>query len=146
MLLVKTKLGPSAIEGLGLFAGEPIKAGTKIWVFEPTLDILLSKQEVEALALPAQQQFHTYACLDKVRKKYLLCGDDARFFNHSEKPNCDEATSNDATFALKDIALGEELTVNYRECYDNMDEHPEIRWEVVDKGGTLLLHLMACLL
>lgn len=90
MLLVKTKIGPSEIEGIGLFADEQIKAGTKVWIFEPKLDLVLSKEEITELSFPVQESFYRYAYLDKVRKKYLLCGDDARFFNHSDIPNCDE--------------------------------------------------------
>jgi SET domain-containing protein len=127
MILVKTKIGPSKIEGIGLFADESIKKGTKVWGFEPKLDLLLSKNEVKKLSPAAREQFYRYAYLDKVRQKYLLCGDDSRFFNHSETPNCDETTDNDSTFALKDIDVGEELTINYGEFYGNMDEHPEVQ-------------------
>ena len=127
MILVKTKIGPSKIEGIGLFAAEPIKKGTKVWGFEPKLDLVLSKEEVEKFSLAAQEQFYRYAYLDKVRQKYLLCGDDGRFFNHSETPNCDETTDNDSTFTLKDIDVGEELTINYSEFYGNMNEHPEVQ-------------------
>ncbi len=126
MILVKSKIGPSKIEGIGLFADEPIRKGTKVWGFEPKLDLVLSKDEVEKLSPAAREQFYRYAYLDKVRQKYLLCGDDARFFNHSDRPNCDETTDNDSTFALKDIDVGEELTINYGEFYGNMNEHPEI--------------------
>jgi len=126
MLLVKTKIGQSKIEGIGLFANEPIKAGTKVWGYEPKLDVLLSKEDIENLSTSAQEQFYRYAYLDKVRGKYLLCGDDGRFFNHSDTPNCDETADNDSTYALKDIDIGEELTINYGEFYGNMNEHPEI--------------------
>ena len=127
MLLVKTKIRPSKIEGVGLFADEPIKSGTKVWGFEPKLDLLLSKEEVETLSPAAQEQFYRYAYLDKVRGKYLLCGDDGRFFNHSDTPNCYETMENDSTYSLRDIEVGEELTINYAEFYGNMNEHPEIR-------------------
>ena len=112
---------------MGLFADEKIKTGTKIWQFEPTLDLLLSEEEVKKFSPSAQEQFYRYAYLDKIRNKYLLCGDDARFFNHSETPNCDESQDNDSTFALKDIEAGEELTVDYGDFYGNLNEHPEIR-------------------
>ncbi len=127
MLLVKTRIGPSKIEGIGLFAAEPIKAGTKVWGYEPNLDLLLSRQQADNLSPSAKEQFYKYAYLDRVRNKYLLCGDDARFFNHSDTPNCDEAADNDSTFALRDIEVGEELTINYGEFYGNMEEHPEIK-------------------
>ena len=125
MLLVKTKIGPSKIEGVGLFAAENIKAGTKVWVLEPKLDMSLSKEEVDNFSPSAQEQFYRYAYLDKVTKKYLLCGDDARFFNHSETPNCDDSAY-DSIYALKDINVDEELTVNYGVFYGNISDHSEI--------------------
>jgi SET domain-containing protein len=126
MLLIKTKIGQSKVEGIGLFAAQDIKKGTKVWAFEPKLDIVLSKEEISKLSKAAQEQFYRYAYLDKVRGKYLLCGDDGRFFNHSSNPNCDETAENDYTFAKRDIKAGEELTINYFEFYGNMDEHPDI--------------------
>ena len=126
MLLVKTRLDKSSIQGIGLFADESIKRGTKLWRFEPKLDLLLSKDEAEQLSESARKQFYNYAYLDKERDKYLLCGDDARFWNHSNNPNCDETTDNDSTFAARDIQKGEELTINYSDFYGNMNEHPEI--------------------
>jgi SET domain-containing protein len=136
MLLVKTKLGNSPIAGIGLFADESITKGTKLWQYEPKLDLLLSKAEVETLSEPAQEQFYKYAYLDRERNRYLLCGDDARFWNHSENPNCDETTDNDSTFAARDIEKGEELTIRYSDFYGNMDEHPEI----VNRSNTSSLY------
>ena len=127
MLLVKTKIGPSKISGMGLFADEFIKAGTKVWIFEPVLDLTLTKKEIEKLSPVAQEQFHRYAYVDKFKKKYVLCGDDSRFLNHSEVPNCDETGTDDTTYSLRDINIDEEMTVNYKEFYDNMNEHPEIK-------------------
>src|SRR6266481_8467580 len=109
MLTIKTKIASSKISGIGLFANEPILKGTLVWKFEPLVDLLLSKDEVDKLSLSSQQQFYNYAYLDKKYNKYLLCGDDGRFFNHSLNPNCDEKIS-DKTTALRDIAVGEELT------------------------------------
>ena len=38
MLKVETTLGPSAIEGTGLFAGQDIDAGMIIWEFNARFD------------------------------------------------------------------------------------------------------------
>ena len=126
MLLIRTKLNKSKIEGIGLFADEFIKKGTKIWEYESSIDLSILKEEIEKLSKPSKEQLYKYAYLDKERNKYLLCGDDARFLNHSSSPNCDEATDNNSTFALRDIKPGEELTINYFDCYGNMSEHSEI--------------------
>ncbi len=45
---------------------------------------------------------------------YVICVDDARFFNHSENPNTDD-TSEVETIATKDIHKREEITCNYFE-------------------------------
>lgn len=39
MLLVKTKIGPSKISGIGLFADQFIKKGTTIWKFQHSIDV-----------------------------------------------------------------------------------------------------------
>ncbi|MCB1496704.1 MAG: SET domain-containing protein, partial [Bauldia sp.] len=42
---------------------------------------------------------------------FVLCGDNARFMNHSSKPNADDI--GDLTIACRDIAKGEEITCDY---------------------------------
>jgi SET domain-containing protein len=115
MLLVKTYLDRSAIHGIGLFASEPIAAGTVIWRMSPTIDVQLAPPDIEALSRPARAQIEKYIYLDKVLRTYVLCGDDARFFNHSESPNCRDLPDErgGTTVAARDIAAGEELTCDY---------------------------------
>jgi len=113
MLLVKTKIGPSRISGIGLFADQHIPAGTLVWKFEPRIDMLLSESDLDKLSDAARDQIDHHSYFDKARGKYVLCGDNARFFNHSSNPNCDEKIP-DQTIALRDILPGEELTVDYR--------------------------------
>lgn len=123
MLTVHTKIQPSPIAGIGLFANQFIPSGTIIWKTNPLIDILLSKDEADSLAEPAKNQFYNYAYLDTVHNKYLLCGDDGRFFNHSSQPNCDDSHP-DITVALVDIFPGDELTVNYNVFYGDIESHP----------------------
>jgi SET domain-containing protein len=125
MLMVKTKIAPSNISGIGLFADEFIPKGTMVWKFQNDFDLILSKEEVEKLSVPTQKQFYNYAYLDKKYNKYMLCSDDARFFNHSDNFNCDERID-DITTATRDIEIGEELTVNYKDFYGDIDKHTEI--------------------
>jgi SET domain-containing protein len=115
MLLVKTYLAESHIHGIGLFAAQRIPKGTVVWRLEPTLDLELTEAQIEALAPPAREQIEKYTYLDLVRGTYVLCGDDARFFNHSEAPNCHDFPDADGgtTVAARDIAEGEELTSDY---------------------------------
>ncbi len=122
MLLVKTKIGPSKIQGSGLFAAEFISKGTLIWKFAPGFDMAIDKTEVEKLPEIARKTFLRYAPLHPIMKKYILSFDDARFFNHSENPNVESTWPNgseatDVAVAARDIEEGEELTENYKE-YD----------------------------
>ncbi|MEA2701613.1 MAG: uncharacterized protein QOE22_322 [Candidatus Parcubacteria bacterium] len=127
MILVKSTLGPSAIHGIGLFAEEPIKEGTKVWEFAPGFDLAVTKEEVEKLSEPAREDFFNYAYLSKHTGRYILCSDDARFFNHDPDANttCHIPAGKEMEDALvchatRDIQAGEELTNNYGE----FDEDP----------------------
>ncbi len=115
MLLVKTFLAPSRIHGIGLFAAQRIPKGTLIWRMDPAIDLELAEVDLETLAPPAREQIRKYTYLDMVRGRRVLCGDDARFFNHDGHPNCHDF--NDAaggtTVAARDIEEGEELTSDY---------------------------------
>lgn len=115
MLLVKTRLGASDIHGIGLFADEFIPEGAVIWRFDATFDVRFDEREIARLSEGARAQIEKYSYREKHSRLYVLCGDDARFFNHSTKPNCldfrDE--NQDATVALRDIEPGEELTCDY---------------------------------
>jgi uncharacterized protein len=116
MLLVKTKLAHSAIHGIGLFADEFIPRGTIIWKFNPVIDITLCLDQIEKLAEPSFEQIKKYTYRSMISGCYVLCGDDARFFNHSTEPNCYdvcESEEQDLTIASRDIEKGEELTCDY---------------------------------
>lgn len=126
MLCVKTTIKPSDISGIGLFADEFIPKKTVVWKFEPSIDLLLSEGEILKLSKPSQKQFYNYAFLDNAHGKYMLCGDDGRFFNHSDMPNCDDRHP-DVTYAIRDIQPGEELSVNYKVFYGDPAHHPEIQ-------------------
>lgn len=122
MMLIRAKTGPSAIHGIGLFSKEFIPKDTKVWEFTEGFDLVLTKEEVKNLSKPAQEQFLNYAYLSKRSGKYVLCTDDARFFNHKIPSNvtCGVPGESNVTealecFATKDIQVGEELTNNYEE-------------------------------
>ncbi|MDR3615003.1 MAG: SET domain-containing protein [Candidatus Obscuribacterales bacterium] len=116
MMLVKTKLGPSSIHGIGLFADQFIAAGTATWRFIPGFDIQKNATEIEVLSLPAREWFKQYAYLDFHVNVFVLCADDARFMNHSNNPNVRPDYEQDPfglDIAACDIQIGEELTTNY---------------------------------
>jgi uncharacterized protein len=116
MLLIKTKLDVSPIHGIGLFADEFIAEGRIIWKFHSLFDLRFGENYIDELAAGALAQVRKYSYREIHSGLYVLCGDDARFFNHSENPNCFDfcsAEGQDLTVALRDIRIGEELTCNY---------------------------------
>ena len=116
MLLVKTRLGMSDIHGVGLFAAEFIRAGATVWRLNPALDIRLTGEQILGLPEPCRDQIQKYSYREKHSGLYVLCGDDARFFNHSMEPNCQDVYNGegeDVTLAGRDIEYGEELTCDY---------------------------------
>jgi SET domain-containing protein len=117
VLLVPTYLAPSAIHGIGLFAAEPIRAGTQIWRLDEPFDQVVDGRSLVGLDTVAQLQVQRYAYLDPLRKVRILCGDDARFFNHSDDPNCRDAPGSEGTVTVtvRDVADGEELTWDHGE-------------------------------
>ena len=115
MLLVKTYLDRSSIHGIGLFAAERIPRGTVIWRRSPEIDLLLDPGQLDRLHPAARAQIEKYTYLDRYLGKLVLCGDDARFFNHADAPNCHDLpdANGGTTVAARDIAEGEELTSDY---------------------------------
>jgi SET domain-containing protein len=124
MLLIQTNLRPSPIEGLGLFAARPIPKGTITWAFDPRFDLLFDAEEVERLPALQRDLMLRHGYLSIQLHKYVLCADDARFWNHSATPNNAQILRpgdvEPANVALRDIAAGEELTVDYR-TFDAVD-------------------------
>jgi len=118
MLLVKTRLGQSAIEGIGLFALAPIPAGTVTWRFMPGFDQLFTKEQIASLPLIARETVETYTYLHPESRLYVYCLDNARFMNHSDHPNTSGVHEAGAIegydVATRDIGAGEELTCDYR--------------------------------
>jgi SET domain-containing protein len=120
MLLVKTYIGQSSINGMGLFADQFIPKGTVIWQFTNFLDRTYSKHVVEDMPESELKTFiKKYCYLDEDSwPHYVLCVDDARFMNHSDDPNTSNG-ENKTTVANRDIQVSEEITCNYHEIDDD---------------------------
>jgi SET domain-containing protein len=115
MLLVNTHLAQSSIQGLGVFAAEPIPAGRLIWKLNPKFDVFVHHEEIEELP-PHMRDYlarYTYPHLE-VAGVVILDSDSGKYMNHSLTPNTDFRIF-DKGYALVDIAEGEELTCNYHE-------------------------------
>lgn len=118
MLLVKIYVDVSTIPGagLGLFAGEPLAEGTVIWREHALFDLTFTQEQLEKLGRtykPAMEKIESFAWFDGERNLWVLPGDNARFMNHSETPNCDDSELY-VTKTNRFIDAGEELTIDYR--------------------------------
>lgn len=115
MLTVSSYVAPSAIDGLGVFAGEFIPGGSLLWNLNPKFDIFIYQGETEGLP-PHVQDFITRYSYPHLEMPGVLVvdSDNGRFMNHSLMPNTDFRVF-DKGYALADIAQGEELTCNYYE-------------------------------
>ena len=121
MLMVRTYLAPSAIEGLGVFAGEFIERGRLVWTLNPLFDIFIRESEIEELPQHMQEFIGRYTwTYVKIPGVVCLESDYGKFMNHSLTPNTDFRVW-DKGYALTDIAHGEEITCNYHECDDTFD-------------------------
>lgn len=118
MLLVKTRIGLSKINGIGLFAAQFIPKGTIMWRFTEGFDTRIDKDVLGSIPLKDRDGFIKYPFYSRRTNTYVLCCDDARFFNHSDTPNVgdedDIMTNEGIDIALCDIQEGEELTCDYR--------------------------------
>lgn len=112
MFTVKTKIEKSEIHGIGVFADEFIPNGTVIWKYQENFDITLSNEQFEQLPKSAQEFFVHYGHYSKAEGGYVLCGDNARFTNHSKSPAMQMLTVTDSV-AVRDINIGEEITEDY---------------------------------
>ncbi len=110
MLLVKTYLGKSRIHGIGVFAGQSIRKGAKIWQFVFGFDRFYTRKKIAKLPKPARDYINLHGYQWKT--EILLSVDYDTFMNHSEKPNTD--FHNGFVIARGNIRKGEEITNDYR--------------------------------
>jgi uncharacterized protein len=109
------QVGPSAIEGLGAFAAQPIPAGRKIGEIRGER---VSTKEAFARARAAQQcSGHVFmvAISERASIDASASTDPLRHANHSCAPNMVLKVQQGrvAFYAIHDIAAGEELTARY---------------------------------
>ncbi len=118
MLMVKTRLGQSAIAGIGLFADQDIPKGAVTWRFMRDFDRLLSERDIDSLPEPARSNILDHTYLDAASGLFVLCADNARFMNHADEPNTagvhEPGAIEGYDIALRDIRAGEEMTCDYR--------------------------------
>ncbi len=110
MLLVRTYLDKSSIHGLGVFAGEHIRKGAKVWRFVEGFDRAFSPQQFAKLPKPARDFLFRYSY--RVDGEILFTVDNDRHINHSDRANT--CWRNGHIVASRSIPKGTEITNNYR--------------------------------
>jgi hypothetical protein len=116
MLLVPVRVAESSIQGLGVFAVEPIANRTVVWRFTPGFDLDLDPKLLDVQTALFRRVLLHYGYIDPRLNRFILCCDDARFINHSDTPNLRTDFTMDrygADIAIRDIVIGEEFTIDY---------------------------------
>jgi SET domain-containing protein len=116
MLLVKTRLGKSQFGGIGCFADQELRAGQKIWTFDPSMSFAIRDAQLASGGYPDHfiDLFDSYAIELAHDPGWLFLElDNARFIRDSKTPNTgwiDIASRIAFVFAAYDIHVGEEIT------------------------------------
>jgi SET domain-containing protein len=110
MLLVKTYVDKSKVHGLGVFADQFIRKGSKIWRFVYGFDRFYTRKRLAKLPKPARDYINLHGY--QWKHEILLSMDYDTFMNHSENPNTD--FHNGFVIARSNIRKGDEITNDYR--------------------------------
>ena|ERR1017187_3500000 len=120
MLLVETKLEFKEGKGICLIANDFIPKYNKWWQWDDVMDKFISRTAFNHLPSNNREYLIKYAVKDS-NGNYLLCGDDARFCNHSDNSNGNGVDNTqhgglyvNALYTTRDILIGEEITCDYR--------------------------------
>src|SRR5947199_8400192 len=108
MFLVKTRIGPSKIHGIGVFADERIPKGQMIWMFDARIDVRVPISDLPTFPPPMRTFLRKYGYeeMHEGRRTIVLCGDQARHVIHSKDPN---VTDEETDPAARTIELGYDI-------------------------------------
>lgn len=118
-MFVETEVRETGVYGKALFATQAIRRGTIVCSFTLGSDVTTEDDYVDAVAENRQPVTRTGT---RYCGKYFTFGNtDApyNFVNHSFKPNL--LCHCGVVLALRDIAAGEEMTLDYRTLIDTTD-------------------------
>lgn len=111
MMIVKNYVAPSEIQGVGVFAGEDIRAGSRIYEFVEGVDIVMTREQAARFGVEFARFMRIFAYVDPADKTMVISVDNSRFMNHAEVPNT--AWDQIYGWATRDIRCGEEITCDY---------------------------------
>lgn len=116
MFLIDTYLDKSKIHGVGVFSKENVKKGEKIKEVRPEFEIEFNSDNLPKMPLALAKFIYTHSYERELGSKILVIGiDNEKYLNHSDNPSV-----NDEGIALKNIKIGDEITIDYRDFDDNI--------------------------
>ena len=115
MLLIDTYLDKSKIQGVGVFAKENVTKGQQIKKVRPEFEMRFDKKNLPQMPLALANFIQTHSWEDD-KDIYVMGIDNEKYMNHSTDPNV-----NAEGIALKDIKIGDEITIDYRDFDDSME-------------------------
>ena len=125
MLRVPTYVAPSPIAGMGLFAAARLPKGAVIWEYTEGVDWRIGPTELSLFPEPYQTRLRHY-CYQEDSGIYVLCGDNGKYMNHSDSPNCDDPEG-EHTVTNRAVEAGEELTCDYT-AFDEESRERGLVW------------------
>ena len=127
MLIVETYLDFSHGKGVGLFAKANILKGTKYWIRNEFFDKIFRPDDFEKLEKISIDYIQKHGFLE-ISGNWYLCGDNARFTNHSYTPNSENKYDSnnlvEYSYALQDIKIGEEIFCDYTKICEACKDGP----------------------
>ena len=118
MLLVETYIDFSPGKGFGLFTKTDLSTGLMYWIRDEVFDKVLTQTQIYLLKKIASDYFTKYGFLE-ISGNWYLCGDNARFSNHSASPNTQNHFNQfgllHSCTIYNDIKSGDEILINYTE-------------------------------
>ncbi len=118
-MFAKTEVRDSGIFGKGLYAAEPIRRGTIFCFFPTDAHVITEERYLEAIEKDERAIIRTGT---RYAGRYFTHGNESEpytFINHSFSPNM--LCHCGIVISRSDIAVGEELTLDYRYLIDETD-------------------------
>lgn len=123
MLHFKYKLKASDLHGVGLFADQDIAKGELLYTASPVLDLNITQGQFDALEQAEKDEILWWGFFDEPSQMWHVDFDVSKFINHSYEATATQDEAHDEAYliASRDIALGDEITQNYREFESQED-------------------------
>jgi len=118
---VYTRIRPSALSGIGVFAIRDIPKGTYIFGADDSPTVIIDSLEIDNLPPAVKQLYQDFCVLQGDKYECPISFNDLTpswYLNHSDTPNV-APDSQLKFYATRDISCGEELTSDYGSYSEN---------------------------